>query len=79
VNGTRLFQPGLKSFVYVADVAIEVPWNPHVPPPFSTQVQVALLALNQRVPPLPPSATPYVVRMQVNGAFSVDEKPFTLL
>jgi hypothetical protein len=79
VNGTRLFQPGLTSFVYVDDVAIEVPWDATLPPPPSTQVQVALLALNKRVPPLPPSATPYVVRMQVNGAFSVDEKPFTLL
>jgi hypothetical protein len=37
------------------------------------------VALNNRVPPLPPSATPYVVRMQVNGALSIDEKPFTLL
>jgi hypothetical protein len=79
VNGTRLFQPGLNSFVYVDDVAIEVPWDPTLPPPPSTQVQVPLVALNKRVPPLPPSATPYVVRMQVNGAFSVDKKPFTLL
>ena len=79
VNGTRLFQPGLKSFVYVNDVAIEVPWNPLQPPPPSTQVKVALAALNKTVPPLPPSPTPYAVRMQVNGALSVDEKPFTLL
>ncbi len=79
VNGTRLFQPGLKSFVYVNDVAIEVPWNPIHPPPPSTQVKVALAALNKTVPPLPPSATPYAVRMQVNGALSVDEKPFILL
>ncbi len=79
VNGTRLFQTGLKSYVYVNDVGIEVPWNPLQPPPPSTQVQVSLAALNKRVPPLPPSATPYAVRMQVNGALSVDEKPFTLL
>jgi hypothetical protein len=74
VNGTRLFKSFLKSYVYVADVAIEVPPGP---PATDTQVQVALIALTKAVPPLPPSATPYPVRVQVNGALSVDEQPFT--
>jgi len=76
VNGTRLFAPGLKSFVFINDVAIEVPSSP---PPTSTQVQVPLIGLTQAVPPLLPSATPYPVRMQVNGALSVDQPGFTLL
>ena len=75
VNGTRLFAPGLKSYVFVSDVAVEVPLSP---PPSGTQVQVALGALNLAIPPLPPSPTPYPVRAQVNGALSVDEQPFTL-
>jgi Pvc16 N-terminal domain len=75
VNGTRLSAPGLKSFVYVSDVAIEVP---STPPPTSTQVQVPLSGLSQAVPPLQPSVTPYPVRMQVNGALSVDAIGFTL-
>ena len=76
VTGTRLFAPGLKSFVYVSDVAIEVPPSP---PPTSTQVQVPLISLSQAIPPLLPSATPYPVHVQVNGALSVDEQGFTLL
>jgi hypothetical protein len=73
VNGTRLFKSSLKSYVYVADVAIEVPPGP---PATDTQVQVALIALTKAVPPLPPSVASYPVRVQVNGALSVDEKPF---
>jgi len=80
VNGTRLFQPGLKSYVYVSDVAIEVISDPSNPPlPTSTSVHVALQAVTQVTPPLSPSPPPYPVRMQVNGALSVDEKDFTLL
>jgi hypothetical protein len=76
VNGTRLFQPGLKSYVYVNDVAIEVnPAGP--PPPTSTQVTVPLTAVTKTSPPLP-SGT-YPVRIQVNGALSVDEGTFILL
>ncbi len=74
VNGTRLFNSFLKSYVYVADVAIEVPPGP---PATDTQVQVALTALTKTVPPLPPSPPAYPVRVQVNGALSIDEKPFT--
>jgi hypothetical protein len=79
VNGTRLFQSELKSYVYVHDVAIEVRFKPGDPflPPTPTQVQVPLTALTKTVPPLPPSATPHPVRIQVNGALSIDEKPFT--
>jgi Pvc16 N-terminal domain len=74
VNGTRLFNSAFKSYVYVADVAIEVPQGP---PATDTQVQVALAALTKTVPPLPPSPTPYPVRVQVNGVLSIEEKPFT--
>jgi hypothetical protein len=74
VNGTRLFKGSLKSYVYVADAAIEVP---QAPPPTDTQVQVALIALTETVPPLPASAAPYPVRIQVNGALSVDPQLFT--
>ena len=79
VNGTRLFQSELKSYVYVHDAAIEVRFKPGDPflPPTPTQVQVPLTALTKTVPPLPPSVTPYPVRIQVNGALSIDEKPFT--
>lgn len=78
VNGTRLFRPGLKSFVYLSNVAMEV--DPNDPPsPTSTSVHVSLQAVTQAVPPLPPSPPPYPVRMQVNGALSVDEKDFILL
>ncbi len=80
VNGRRLFQPGLKSYVYVNDVAIEVITDPSNPPlPTSTSVHVSLQAVTEVTPPLPPSPPPYPVRMQVNGALSVDEKDFTLL
>jgi uncharacterized protein DUF4255/IPT/TIG domain-containing protein len=74
VNGTRLFNPQLKSFVYVNDIAIEVPLTP---PPTAVQVKVSLAALAAALPPLPPSPPNYPVRMQVNGALSVDAKPFT--
>jgi len=74
VNGTRLFNPQLKSFVYVNDIAIEVPLTP---PPTDTQVKVSLAALATAVPPLPPSPPNYPVRIQVNGALSVDFKPLT--
>ena len=80
VNGTRLFQPGLKSFVYVNDVAMEVVSDPSNPPlPTGTTVHVALLAVNQVTPPLQPSPPDYFVRMQVNGAISVDKQKFKLL
>jgi Pvc16 N-terminal domain len=75
VTGTRLFASGLKSFVFVSDVAIEVPPSP---PPTSTQVQVPLIGLSQAIPPLPPSLTPYPVHIQVNRALSVEEMGFTL-
>lgn len=79
VNGTRLYHPGLKSFVFVKDVAIEVVADPANPPlPTSTTVHVPLVAVTQSTPPLPPSVTPYPVRIQANGALSVDEKDFTL-
>ncbi len=80
VNGTRLFQPGLKSFVYVNDVAIEVVADSADPPlPASTTVHVPLLAVTRITPPLQPSPPDYAVRMQVNGALSVDKAKFKLL
>lgn len=79
VNGTRLYNSALKSYVYVDDVAIEVTWKSGDPwsQPTDKQVQVPLTGLTKTVPPLPPSPSPYPVRMQVNGALSVDEKAFT--
>jgi hypothetical protein len=73
VQGTRLFNPALKTFVYLNDVAIEA-----IAPQTDTQIQVPLTAVTQTVPPLPPRAAPYPVRVQVNGALSVDEKGFVL-
>jgi len=75
VNGTRLFHAGLKSYVLVADVAIEVvepgasdPWAS----PTSTSVEVPLTAITAANPPLTvPGA--YPVRAECNGAISVDE------
>lgn len=75
VQGTRLFQLGLKSFVFVSDVAIEVveptgtdPWIA----PTSTKVQVPLSPLATAQPPLTlPNS--YAVHVQMNGALSVDE------
>lgn len=74
VNGTRLFNPQLKSFIYVNDIAVEVP---PVPPPTAIQVTVSLAGLAAAQPPLSPSPPNYPVRIQVNGALSVDFKPFT--
>jgi hypothetical protein len=80
VNGTRLFRPGLKSYVYVSDVAIEVISDPSNPPlPIATSVHVSLQAVAAVTPPLAPSPPTYPVRMQVNGVLSIDEKDFTLL
>jgi hypothetical protein len=73
LNGTRLFNSSLKSFVYFDDVAIAA-----VSPQTDTQVTVNLTPITERVPPLLPSATPYRVRIQVNGALSVDEEVFLL-
>jgi hypothetical protein len=77
VTGKRLFQSELKSYVYVRDVGIEVDFKPGDPflPPTPTQVQVPLTALTKTVPPLPGGT--YPVRMQVNGALSLEEKSFT--
>jgi hypothetical protein len=80
VSGTRLFHTGLESYVYVNDVAIEVISDPSNPPlPTATSIHVSLQAVAAVMPPLAPSPPPYPVRMQVNGALSVDEKDFTLL
>ncbi len=79
VNGTRLFNSALKSYVYVEDAGIEVHWKSGDPwlPPTDIKVQVPLTDLTKTVPPLPPSVTSYPVRMQVNGALSVDQKDFS--
>ena len=74
VNGTRLFNPQLKSFVYVNDIAIEVLLTSL---PTDTQVKVSLAALATTLPPLPPSPPHYAVRIQVKSALSVDFKLFT--
>jgi hypothetical protein len=73
VQGTRLFNSALKTFVYLNDVAIEA-----VSPQTDTQVQVPLIAVTQTVPPLLPRVAPYPVRIQVNGALSVEEIGFVL-
>jgi len=66
VTGTRLFTPGLKSYVFVSDVAIEVLGSPP-----STSVQVSLAGVATAKPPLViPNAFP--VRVQNNGALSID-------
>jgi hypothetical protein len=73
VNGTRLFNSRLKSYVLVADVGIEiVDPQPDLSSPTSIQVKVALAALTAANPPLTLPAT-YPVRAQSNGAISVDE------
>jgi hypothetical protein len=73
VNGTRLFNAALKSFVYVGDVAIPVdPALAQTP----TSVKVSLALLAKADPPLKPSPPSYPVRIQVNGALSVDPQPF---
>jgi hypothetical protein len=66
VTGTRLFTQGRKSYVFVSDVAIEVPGSPP-----ATSVQVPLTAVTSVNPPLTiPNA--YPVRIENNGALSVD-------
>jgi hypothetical protein len=73
VNGTRLYHSGLKSYVLVADVAIEVvDPQPDSSSPSSTQVKVVLTAVTGANPPLTLPQT-YPVRAQSNGAISVDE------
>ena len=75
ISGTRLFQSGVKSYVLIADVAIEVvapqpgdPWTV----PISTQVQVPLKPLTTATPALTlPHA--FAVRAQCNGAISIDD------
>jgi hypothetical protein len=74
VQGKRLFKFGLKSFVFVADLAIEVlepkmgdPWSP----PTDVKVEVPLTAVSASNPPLALPA-PYPVRAQMNGAMSVE-------
>lgn len=76
VEGRRLFKEGLKTFVLVGDIAIEVrkpgatdPWDEPTP----TRVQVPLAALGGL-----PTDT-YPVRVRVNGAESLeDDKEFEL-
>lgn len=81
VTGKRLYKEGLKSFVLVGDVAIEVrkprkgtpalPGDPWVEPT-DTEVQVPLTALSTAVS-APPLAGQYPVRILVNGAQSTEE------
>jgi hypothetical protein len=83
LNGRRLYREGLKSFVLVGDVAIEVrkpgaadPWAP----PTDTAVEVSLTTLSGAVPPPPPGGQEYAVRILVNGAQSTEEGiTFTLM
>jgi uncharacterized protein DUF4255/IPT/TIG domain-containing protein len=74
VNGTRLFNLELKSYVYVNDISIEVPLTGVQTP---TQVQVPLASLTAAQPPLPFSPPNYPVRVQVNGALTIGSVPFT--
>jgi hypothetical protein len=62
VTGHRLYQTGLRSYVIVGDLAIEVPAGPDQEP---TSVQVPL-------PPLPTGL--YPVRVRVNGAESTEDR-----
>ncbi len=74
VNGTRLFDPDLKSYVYVSDISIEVPLTG---PQTATQIQVSLAGLATAQPPLHVSPPNYPVRVQVNGALTIDSVDFT--
>jgi hypothetical protein len=69
VNGSRLYSPGLKSFLLIGDVEVPVV-SP--PPQTPTAITVALAPLAAAVPPLPTNAS-YPVRVQVNGALSTEE------
>jgi hypothetical protein len=70
VNGNRLFTEGLKSYVLVGDVAIEVRRSTPQDPvswtdPGPHSVEVLLPAL--------PSGSTHLVRVRVNGAESIEE------
>jgi Pvc16 N-terminal domain/IPT/TIG domain len=73
VNGTRLFDPDLKSYVYVSDISIEVPLTGAQT---ATQIQVSLAGLATAQPPLHAPGQ-YPVRVQVNGALTIDSVDFT--
>jgi hypothetical protein len=74
ITGKRLYRAGLKCFVLIGDVALEIK-----PPgagdswaaPTATQVQVSLAALAALEPLLDPG--PYPVRVRVNGAQNLEE------
>ena len=73
VDGERLWDPDLVTYVIVGDVPIEVrepgvgdPWAP----PTATSVQVPLGLLADALPTPPAGGQPYAVSVQVNGARS---------
>jgi len=73
VDGERLWDPDLVSYVIVGDVPIEVrepgvgdPWAA----PSATSVQVPLGLLADALPTPPAGGQPYAVSVQVNGARS---------
>jgi hypothetical protein len=74
--GQRLHRGGMRSVVLVGDILIDV--RQPVPPdpwaaPTETTVEVPLAVLAAAVPPPPPAGQPYPVRIQVNGAQSIEE------
>jgi hypothetical protein len=76
VQGKRLYREGLTTLVLVGDAAIEVrvpqggdPWAA----PTATSVQVPLTSLVLALPVPPAGGTVYPVRVQVNGAQSLEE------
>jgi len=75
VTGTRLYELGLKSYVFVSDVAVEVvppgagdPWA--TPTATSIQVEVGVSAVTAANPPLTIPGT-YNVRVQTNGVLNI--------
>jgi hypothetical protein len=67
VNGSRLFNQGLKSFLLIGDVEIPV-----APPQTPISITVPLAALAAAAPSLATNVD-YPVRVQVNGALSAED------
>lgn len=79
IDGLRLFKEGLKSFVLVGDVVIEVrkPLTSETfLAPTPTHVEVPLTSLAATTPPLATGV--YPLRIIVNGAQNIEERTFTL-
>lgn len=78
VNGRRLFEPGPKSVVLIADVSIPVvDPGPGGVAQTDVSVRVSLNALSVTTPPTPPGN--YQVRMMVNGVQSMENITFQVI